>query len=100
MGRRKASDFPQELLDLFDGYVHGEISRRDFLDGAQKFAVGGATAASLFQTLKPNYAWAIRTIRANRRGFRAGRNPRNSGRLVRRVAVCEPNSGRSPAFCG
>jgi carboxymethylenebutenolidase len=59
MGRRKASDFPQELLDLFDGYVHGEISRRDFLDGAQKFAVGGATAASLFQTLKPNYAWAI-----------------------------------------
>src|SRR5271165_5723083 len=30
MGRRKASDFPQELLDLFDGYVHGEISRRDF----------------------------------------------------------------------
>ena len=59
MGRRKASDFPQGLLDLFDGYVHGEISRRDFLDGAQKFAVGGATAASLFQTLKPNYAWAI-----------------------------------------
>ena len=59
MGRRKASDFPQELLDLFDGYVHGEISRRDFLDGAQKFAVGGVTAASLFQTLKPNYAWAI-----------------------------------------
>ena len=59
MGRRKASDFPQELLDLFDGCVHGEISRRDFLDGAQKFAVGGATAASLFQTLKPSYAWAI-----------------------------------------
>ena len=40
------------------------------------------------------------TVPANRRGFRAGRNPRNSGRLVRRVAVCEPNSGRSPAFCG
>jgi carboxymethylenebutenolidase len=59
MERKKASDFPQELLDLFDGYVHGELSRRDFLDGAQKFAVGGVTATALFEMLKPNYAWAI-----------------------------------------
>jgi carboxymethylenebutenolidase len=59
MDRKKASDFPQELLDLFDGYVHGGISRRQFLDGAQKFAVGGLTAAALFGMLKPNYAWAI-----------------------------------------
>src|SRR5689334_21024781 len=59
MERKRASDFPQELLDLFDGYVHGGISRRQFLDGAQKFAVAGVTAAALFQMLKPNYAWAI-----------------------------------------
>src|SRR2546423_3641852 len=59
MHRRKASDFPQELLDLFDGYVHGGVSRRQFLDRAQKFAVGGVTAAALFQMLKPNYARAI-----------------------------------------
>src|ERR1700738_4238397 len=59
MERKKASDFPQELLNLFDGYVHGGISRRQFLDGARKFAVGGVTAAALLQTLKPNYAWAI-----------------------------------------
>ena len=59
MERKKASDFPQELLSLFDGYVHGGISRRQFLDGAQKFAVGGVTAAALLQMLKPNYAWAI-----------------------------------------
>lgn len=59
MERKKASDFPQELLDLFDGYVHGGISRRAFLDRAQKFAVGGVTAAALLQMLKPNYAWAI-----------------------------------------
>ena len=57
--RKKASDFPQELLNLFDGYVHGGISRRQFFDGAQKFAVGGVTAATLFEMLKPNYAWAI-----------------------------------------
>lgn len=59
MERKKASDFPQELLNLFDGYVHGGISRRQFLDRAQKFAVGGVTAAALFQMLRPNYAWAI-----------------------------------------
>lgn len=59
MERRKASDFPQGLLDLFDGYVHGGISRRQFLAGAEKFAVGGLTAAALYQMLKPNYAWAI-----------------------------------------
>jgi len=59
MDRKKASDFPQELLDLFDGYVHGGINRRQFFDRAQKFAVGGVTAAALFQMLKPNYAWAV-----------------------------------------
>src|SRR3954453_12776751 len=59
MDRKKASDFPQELLSLFDGYVHGGISRRQFLDRAQKFAVGGLTAAALYGMLKPNYAWAI-----------------------------------------
>ena len=59
MERKQASDFPQELLNLFDGYVHGGISRRQFLDRAQRFAVGGLTAAALFEMLKPNYAWAI-----------------------------------------
>ena len=59
MERKKATDFPQELLELFDTYVHGEISRRDFLNRAQKFAVGGLTAMALFEMLKPNYALAI-----------------------------------------
>ncbi|HZT89388.1 MAG TPA: dienelactone hydrolase family protein [Stellaceae bacterium] len=59
MDRKKASDFPQGLLDLFGRYVHGGISRRQFLEGAKNYAVGGVTAAALFQMLKPNYAWAI-----------------------------------------
>jgi carboxymethylenebutenolidase len=59
MKRKKASDFPQALLNLFDQYVHGVISRRAFLDGAQNFAVGGVTASALFEMLKPNYAWAV-----------------------------------------
>jgi carboxymethylenebutenolidase len=58
MERKKASDFPQPLLDLFDRYVHGNIDRREFLDGAKKFAVGGVTATALWESLRPNYAWA------------------------------------------
>lgn len=58
MERRKASDFPPEVLKLFDGYVHGRISRRAFLDGAGKFAVGGFTAAAMLESLRPNYAFA------------------------------------------
>ena len=67
MERKKASEFPQELLDLFDSYVHGGISRRAFLDGAQKRAVGGITAAALLEMLRPNYAWAVQVPENDRR---------------------------------
>src|SRR5438270_10366536 len=59
MERKHASDFPQEVLKLFDGYVHGALSRRDFLDRAGKYAVGGFTAAAMLESLRPNYAWAV-----------------------------------------
>ena len=58
MERKKASDFHPEVLRLFDGYVHGAISRRDFLDRAAKFAVGTFTAAAMLDALRPNFAWA------------------------------------------
>ena len=58
MDRKKASDYPQELLNLFDKYVHGEMERRDFLESAKKFAVGGLTATAIWESLRPNYAWA------------------------------------------
>ncbi len=58
MGRKKASDFDQELLNLYDHYAHGLIERREFLDKASKFAVGGITAAALLKVLSPNYALA------------------------------------------
>jgi carboxymethylenebutenolidase len=58
MDRKKATDFPQELLNLFDRYVHGDLDRRGFLEGAQKFAVGGLTAMGIWESLRPNYAWA------------------------------------------
>jgi carboxymethylenebutenolidase len=58
MERKTAAEFPQELLNLFDKYVHGDIERRDFLEGAKRYATGGMTAAMLFEALRPNYAWA------------------------------------------
>jgi carboxymethylenebutenolidase len=58
MERKTAADFDQELLILFDAYVHGAIDRRGFLDKARKFAVGGVTAAMLLDQLSPNFAEA------------------------------------------
>jgi len=59
MNRKTASDFPQELLDLYDYYAHGLINRRTFLERAAKFTAGGITAAALLQSLSPNYALAV-----------------------------------------
>jgi len=56
--RRTAKDFPQELLDLYDFYAHGKITKREFMDKASKFAVGGITAAILLKQLSPDYALA------------------------------------------
>jgi carboxymethylenebutenolidase len=58
MERKTAADFDQELLILFDAYVHGAIDRRGFLDKAKKFAVGGVTAAMLLDMLNPKFAEA------------------------------------------
>ena len=58
MERMTAEDFDQELLDLYDFYAHGIISKRQFLDRAGKFAVGGVNSAMLFNLLKPDYAMA------------------------------------------
>ena len=58
MERKKASDYPQELLDLFHEYQHGGIDRRTFLERTGKFAVGGLTAATILSEMKPNYALA------------------------------------------
>jgi carboxymethylenebutenolidase len=56
--RKTAHDFDQELLILFDAYVHGALDRRGFLDKAAKYAVGGVTAAMLLDQLNPNFAAA------------------------------------------
>jgi carboxymethylenebutenolidase len=94
MERKKASDYPQELLDLFHEYQHGHISRRDFLDKAQKFAVGGLTVAAIFETLRPNYAWAQQVSPTDTRlttSRETVESPQGNGRINGYLA--RPSSG-------
>ena len=56
--RKTARDFDPRLLEIFDGYVHGAISKRDFLRQATKYAAVGVTGAMLLEQLQPNYALA------------------------------------------
>ncbi len=112
MERKKATDFPQELLNLFDRYIHGDIGRREFLDGAKQFAVGGLTATAIWESLRPNYAWAeqiakddsrIKTEYAtvsspqgngSIRGYLV--RPANAGGKVPGVLVVHENRGLNP----
>ncbi|UWQ13817.1 dienelactone hydrolase family protein [Aliiroseovarius sp. M344] len=58
MKRKSASDFDPRLLELYDGYVHGKMTKRQFLTNATKYAAAGVTAAALLESLQPNYALA------------------------------------------
>lgn len=58
MQRENASDYDQRILDLYDDYAHGRIARRDFLQRAAGFTVGGLTAEAILSKLTPNYAFA------------------------------------------
>lgn len=100
MERKKASDFPQELLDLFHEYQHGDISRRSFLDRASKFAVGGLTAAALFESLKPNYAWAEQVKKDDARlktSYETVSSPEGNGSIKGYFARPANASGKLPA---
>lgn len=56
--RKRATDFHPHILEIFDGYVHGAISKRDFIKQVGKFAAAGVTGAMILDQLQPNYAWA------------------------------------------
>jgi carboxymethylenebutenolidase len=71
MERKTAEEYPQELLDLFHEYQHGDMDRRRFLNSIGKFAVGGLTAAAIFESLTPNYVWA-QTVDPQDKDLRVG----------------------------
>src|SRR5918911_1253177 len=82
MERKVATDYPQELLDLFHEYQHGDIDRRTFLDRAVQFAVGGLTVAAIFESLQPNYAWAQQVPPDDKRikvGYEVVQSPAGNG---------------------
>jgi carboxymethylenebutenolidase len=83
MDRKRATDFDPQLLALFDRYVHGHISRREFLDGATRFAVGGLTATALWEMLRPNYALAQQVAK-------------NDSRIKAEYALYPSPQGNSP----
>jgi carboxymethylenebutenolidase len=101
MERQKASDFDQELLNLFDQYVHGGIDRRGFLDGAAKFAVGGMTAAMLLDALNPRFAEAQQVPKDDKRIKTESleyQSPQGSGRVRGYLARPASASGKLPGI--
>ena len=102
MERKKATDFDPQLLSLFDKYVHGHINRREFLDGASGFAVGGLTATALWEMLRPNYALAQQVTKDDKRitaGYAMYPSPQgNSSDGLMRGLLARPATGdRFPA---
>jgi carboxymethylenebutenolidase len=58
---------PREAIELYNLFIHGEISRRDFMDGVQRFAIGGLAAAAIIEALMPNYALGQQVSRTDDR---------------------------------
>jgi carboxymethylenebutenolidase len=111
LDRKKASDFHPEVLKLFDGYVHGAITRREFLERAAKYAVGGVSAVAILESLSPNFAWAQQVKKDDPRikaDYADYDSPQGSGKMrgylvrpardgkVPGVVVIHENRGLSP----
>jgi carboxymethylenebutenolidase len=112
MPRLTASDFPREVLTLFDQYVHGGISRREFLDNAGRHAVGGMSAAGLLAALSPDFASAQQVAPGDSRiattfvdfdspkGYGKARGylakPQGAAGKLPAVLVCHENRGLNP----
>jgi carboxymethylenebutenolidase len=112
MQRKTAQDFDQELLILFDAYVHGTLDRRGFLERAQKFATAGMTATALLAALSPNFALGQQIAKDDKRiktemvsypssagtgtvkGYLA--KPANAGGKLPGVLVIHENRGLNP----
>ena len=102
MERKTANDFDQDLLILFDAYVHGAMDRRGFLDRAGKYAVGGVTAAMLLDMLNPKFAEAQQVAKDDKRiktEYLDYPSPNGSGKqrgyMVRPMAAA---AGKLPAI--
>jgi carboxymethylenebutenolidase len=101
MERKKASDFDQELLDIFDQYVHGAIDRRGFLDRAARFAAAGMTAAMLLDALNPRFAEAQQVAKDDKRlkaQYVEYESPQGTGKMRAYVARPSDATGKLPGI--
>ena len=101
MERKTAADFDQELLILFDAYVHGAIDRRGFLDKAQRFAVGGVTSAMLLDALNPKFAEAQQITPDDKRisvEYLEYASPNGSGKMRGYLAKPRQAKGKLPGI--
>ncbi|WP_141732228.1 dienelactone hydrolase family protein [Oligoflexus tunisiensis] len=98
--RKNSREYPQELWNLFDQFVHGDIDRRTFFSHAQKFAIGGLTIAALWESLRPHYAWAIQVEKNDKRikgETVTVDSPQGNGKITGYLArPAEPKSGKLP----
>jgi carboxymethylenebutenolidase len=100
MERKKAGDYPPEVMKLFDGYVHGALNRREFLDRAAKYAVGAFTAAAMLESLKPNFALAQQVAKDDpriRTQYLEYDSPNGSGKMRGYYAAPANAKGKLPA---
>jgi carboxymethylenebutenolidase len=101
MKRKSAADFDQELLNLFDEYVHGAIDRRGFLDRAARFAVGGMTAAMLLDALNPKFAEAQQVAKDDKRlktQYLEYESPQGTGKVRAYLARPSDATGKLPGI--
>jgi carboxymethylenebutenolidase len=99
MARKTANDFPPEVLRLFDGYVHGAIGRREFLDRAARYAIGGMTATTMLASLRPDYALAQQVAKDDprlRTEYLSYPSPRGSGTMRGYLAVPSRAAAKLP----
>lgn len=101
MDRKTAADFPQELLDIYDEYVHGIIDRRLFFSKAAKFAATGITVAALVDSLSPHYAWAEQVPQSDSRlktEYASYDSPAGNGKMRGYLARPANASGKLPGI--
>jgi carboxymethylenebutenolidase len=112
MSRLTAQDFAPELLELYDFYVHGKITKREFLQRSAGFAAAGLTGGAVLAALMPNYAWAQQVsfndpeIRADYINYPSSRGhgqvrgylvkPANAEGQLPAVVVVHENRGLNP----
>jgi carboxymethylenebutenolidase len=100
MERKKASEFDQELLDLYDDYAHGRIARREFLHRAARFTAAGLTAEALLAALSPNYSWAQQVPKEDARikaEYVEYQSPQGAGKMRGYLARPSEAKGKLPA---